>query len=127
MKVLICTSYKMTNQYVELLADAYQQAGVEVVFGAENFLYANFKPDFVHIQWPEAIYKWRVALPKTKESINLIRSRLLWYRERKIPIIYTMHNILPHDLVSDHENQIFKTIAENADVVVHHGKESINI
>ena len=67
-------SYKKfnTNEYVELLADAYIRQNIQVIFEEQNFLFSNFVPDIVHIQWPESIYRWKQLIPMTLESLKNI-------------------------------------------------------
>ncbi len=127
MDVLLCGSMLNINEYVKLLANAYQKNGHRVIFGAQNFLYSDYVPDFVHIQWPEAIYRWESKLPASKETLGLLRDRLDFYLSNNIPIVYTVHNRLPHENVQEFDKEIYRIISNAADVFVHHGEASISL
>ena len=126
MKILLAERINSANQYVEELAKAYQAAGHEVIFDVQNFLFSSFLPDVVHIQWPEAIYKWRHKL-KATEAKDLIRERLEFYTDKGVPIVYTAHNLLPHGTVSDLDQEIYELVMSYVDVVIHHGSRSIEL
>ena len=125
MDILLCERINDANEYTELLAKAYQRFGHRVIFDVQNFLYSDFMPDCVHIQWPEAVYRWRHQLPMNNDTLKLLRQRLSLYSSRKIPIVYTAHNLLPHDNVSDFDKAAYNTILAYAKIIVHHGKASI--
>ena len=125
MDILVCERINDANEYTELLAKAYQRSGHRVIFDVQNFLYSDFMPDCVHIQWPEAIYHWRHQLPLNNDTLELLRQRLSLYASRKIPIVYTAHNLLPHDNVSDFDKAAYSTMLSRANIIVHHGKASI--
>ena len=125
MDILLCESIRDTNEYREQLAKTYQCKGHRVIFDVQNFLYSDFLPDFVHIQWPENIYRWSHKLPTNNDTLEFIKQRLLWYSNRKVPIVYTAHNLLPHGNVSAFDKAVFNTILGHANIIVHHGKMSI--
>jgi len=125
MNILICENYNNPNQYISLLTKAYEKHGHAVTFGAQNFLFSGTVPDFVHIQWPESLYKWYDPLPETEKSLQLIVSRLRFYLERNVAVVYTMHNCLPHDHVSDFDKAVYAEIIKHATVIVHHGHNSV--
>lgn len=126
MNILICEQIGITNEYIYNLMNAYQKKGHHVILGIQNFLYSNFLPDFVHIQWPEALYRWSNPLPKSQETSNIIKKRLDYYSQKGIPIVYTIHNLLPHENVTGFDKEIFKLIFDYADICVHHGSKSIS-
>ena len=125
--VLLCERINEANQYVEMLANAYQSFGIDVVFDVQNFLYSNFLPDFVHIQWPESIYRWRHKIPENDEGINFVVDRLSRFKRFNIPIVYTAHNNFPHENVTEFDKRIYNLIIKFSDVIVHHGKASIGM
>lgn len=127
MNILLCERINEANQYVEELAKAYQGRGHKVIFDVQNFLYSDFLPDLVHIQWPEAIYHWRHKLHANDEILDLFRRRFVYYSQNKVPIAYTAHNILPHQNAVSFDRAVYKTILSYADIVVHHGESSIAI
>ncbi|TVQ66802.1 MAG: hypothetical protein EA360_04785 [Balneolaceae bacterium] len=127
MNILITERINASNQYIELLASAYQTQGHQVIFDVQNFLFSDFLPDFIHIHWPEALYKWRHQLKQNQDSTDLIRSRLNYFKTHHVPIAYTAHNLLPHKDVSDFDRDIYKIVIEAADILIHHGEKSIGL
>lgn len=127
MKILLCANIGKTNQYIEEISKAYQKQGHDVIFGSKNFFFSNFIPDIVHIQWPEALYRWNYKSKNKIKIIKLIEERLLFYSKNKIPIVYTVHNIIPHENVSDFDKNIFNIIASQSNIIIHHGKKSITL
>lgn len=126
MDILLCDRVNQQfNQYIEHLTAAYQKEGHNVILDVQNFLFSNFMPRFVHIQWPEAIYCWRCELPKNDYTLNFIKQRLDFYASNGIPIVYTVHNLSPHDGNCEFSKKIFETIITKAAIIVHHGKDSI--
>ncbi len=125
MNILLCSQIGKTNQYIEELTKAYQKNGHNVILSTQNFLYSTFLPDFVHIHWPEAIYRWNNDLSKTEKTINLIKKRVQFYVNANIPIVYTAHDIVSHQNFSEFDKEMFNIIISSAGIIVHHGKESI--
>ena len=125
MIVLLCADILDTNQYIHLLTDAYQKMGHQVILGADNLFYCDIKPNFVHFQWPEALYKWRNI--SNQSAVTRLNDRILWFVKKKIPIVATCHNIQPHDYASPFYDSIYDNIYSNAQIIVHHGKASIDI
>jgi len=127
MNILLCERISYINQYIELLANAYKDVGHSVIFDVQNFLYSDFIPDFVHIQWPEAIYSTRHCLPPNDESLALLENRLKFYSKNSVPIVFTIHNILPHDSKSEFDKAFYANIMRYSNILVHHGNESVKI
>ena len=125
MIILLCADISNTNQYIELLSNAYQTAGHQVILGVDNFFHSDFRPDVVHVQWPEALYKWKEM---ADESVTMtLNNRLSWLAQNKIPIVATFHNTKPHDYDSQFYNSVYEILYGNAQIIVHHGKASIDI
>ncbi|NNL99371.1 MAG: hypothetical protein HKO62_01385, partial [Gammaproteobacteria bacterium] len=126
MNILLVERINDANEYIELLAEAYEANGHTVVLDVQNFLFSSYVPDVVHLHWPEAIYRWRHRLPLDETTITLIEDRLRWYRERGAVIVYTAHNLLPHSAESaDFARQIYSRMLTHVDIVLHHGTASI--
>ncbi len=126
MKIILSENLEQQNPYVRYLSDEYKRRGVSVIFGMDNFFHSTFLPDFVHIQWPESIYRKKSFL-NNKETMDLIQNRLAWYSENKIPIVYTVHNMLPHEKPNSFDRDVFSLILSNSGIIVHHGKSSIEM
>ncbi len=127
MNILLCERINDSNQYVEQLVKAYRENGHCVVLDVQNFLYSDYLPDFLHIQWPEAIYRWRHKLPKTENTLEFLRKRLSFYEKSGVPVVYTVHNLLPHTKASGFDSKAYEIILGCADIVVHHGNASVEI
>ncbi|MGM0641875.1 MAG: hypothetical protein ACQESN_10675 [Thermotogota bacterium] len=129
MKLLLVGPYKKfnTNEYLELLADAYIKEGVEILFSEQNFLFSNFIPDAVHIQWPESMYRWQKLFSMDEKGLKFLEDRLTFYKKNKTTLIYTVHNLLPHDVANDFDKAVYNLIVSHADIIVHHGNSSIEI
>ncbi len=124
MNILLLENISRTNQYIAQLSKAYQKKGHCVILGSDNFFYSNFIPDFVHIQWPESLYLWNNTV-KNKKTIFLFEKRLRFYSENNVPVVYTIHNILPHDNPSLFDEKIFYIVSKFTNIFVHHGEKSI--
>ena len=129
MTILIVGKYfgKNSNNYIQLLADSYMEMGHTVLYDVENFLFSNFIPDVVHIQWPEAFYRWQRLILSNDEGLGFLRNRLQWYRKNGVKFVYTVHNLLPHDTKDPFDYEVYSLLLENMDVIVHHGSSSIEI
>ena len=115
------------NGYIESLINAYKELGHEVYCGVYNFYHSNVIPDIIHIHWPESLYKWnQVSTIDNKDSYELIKERLEWYKNNPTKIIHTIHNKKPHDGSNSKDIKIFNLILSSADIVVHHCKSSFN-
>jgi len=125
--LLLVGSYKKfdTNEYVQLLADEYIKQGIQVIFEEQNFLFSNFIPDVVHIQWPESIYRWKKLIGMDSVGLEFVENRLQWYKENKTKFVYTVHNLQPHDVSNEFDNDIYTLFLRYADIIVHHGSNSI--
>jgi glycosyltransferase involved in cell wall biosynthesis len=128
MNVLLCERINPANQYIDLLASAYQNAGHPIILGVQNFLFSDCVPDILHVHWPEAIYSWRFKLPATSASVARIEARLRWYRSRGCCIVHTVHNLKPHTTLLDaFERDVYSSVLRHSDILVHHGHASIQL
>lgn len=126
MKILICAVYSDVNDYIRLLTEAYVRAGHTVVLGPSNFLHSNFEPDIVHLHWPEQLYKTNNHIKLDEEAIENLRERLVWFKSRNATLVYTIHNLSPHETADiDLEEKIYRLFARNADICIHHGEASV--
>ncbi|QDZ40718.1 hypothetical protein FRE64_12605 [Euhalothece natronophila Z-M001] len=98
-----------------------------MILDVQNFLFSDFLPTFLHIQWPEAIYKWRHKLPMEECTLTLLSERLEYYKTNKVPIVCTFHNKLPHSNPSKFDQRAYELIYGEADIIVHHGENSIKL
>ncbi len=101
--------------------------GGQVVFDEQNLIYSNFIPDLVHIQWPEALYRWRSLISTDRSGLNQLERQLKMYKTNGCKIIYTVHNILPHDNPDTFDQSVYELVISYADIFVHHGHASVDI
>lgn len=118
-----------SNSYMVSLLEAYKNHNVDIICDKHNFFYSNIIPDFVHIHWPEMLYNWFPFMEKsTNEKLKIISDRLNWYKNNNAKIIFTVHNIEPHEsLNKNFDNQLYNLIIFNSDILVHHCNESIEV
>ncbi len=67
------------------------------------------RPDVVHIQW----------LPTLKEKLTLEMFAINRLRQMKVPVVYTVHNYLPHDTGTRH-HALFQRLYASVDHLVVH-------
>lgn len=118
-----------TNLYLRELAQAYERAGAVVVLGRENFLYFDCSPGVVHIHWPEQLY--RVASLERGTDVDRAKfalERLRYFKKKGAKCVLTMHNLMPHENgESEAARLICQGCFDEADLVVHHCKRSVDL
>jgi len=125
MKILI-THDDVVNGYIPSLVKGYQNAQCEVVVGKVNFYLSNYKPDILHIHWPENLYD-KNCVPFEKPD-NVIKKRIKWYKEQGAKILLTVHNLQPHDKIKRKTRRnIYESVLEHSDIIIHHGRASIRL
>lgn len=128
MKILLCAEYSESNDYIRLLSEAYRSAGHSVVLGPLNFFHTESVPDIVHLQWPEQFYKTNRYLSTDQAALEILSSRLEWFRSQGAIIVYTVHNLAPHETEdADFEREIYQLFAQSAHLLLHHGSASIEL
>lgn len=102
LRVLFAPDYREGNPYQHLLSEALSKHGVEVEF-LSNYRRvlplargsAAFAPDIVHLHWPESYFSRR---GDAWDRLRVLRYPLdYWLTARRIPIVVTAHNLLPHN------------------------------
>ena len=125
MRILI-TEQDIQNTYIQSLIEAYKTAGCEVVFGPVDFYLSNYIPDILHIQWPETLYRGDYSL--LGNTYDAISERIKWYKKNGSSIVYTVHNIEPHESNNrEFDLKLYTLIIENSDLIIHHGPKSIEL
>ncbi|MEM9256471.1 MAG: hypothetical protein AAGA91_13565 [Pseudomonadota bacterium] len=126
MKILICADLSSVQDYIRLLAEAYTAAGHSVTLGPQRFLGDGEIPDVLHLHWPEQLYKVNDYLSVSQASLERVSARLKEYKRQGVTIVYTQHNLAPHEVLDDSfEKEIYRIFAQAADLVVHHGEASV--
>ena len=115
---------RASNPYVEVVAAGVRAAGAAATVGLEAFRTARpFPYDVAHIQWPEALFGWRVPGPA---DLAALRRRLAEVRAQA-KVVYTRHNRASH--VANPENreilaELYGLIETGCDAMVHLGETS---
>jgi len=87
----------MQNPYIRLLYGEMAKHCDEVGhFSSKALLFR--RPDVVHVNWPEYLVRWR-SLPLTLFDIVKIIGLLWVARRRGTAVVWTGHNLQPHDIV----------------------------
>jgi glycosyltransferase involved in cell wall biosynthesis len=77
------------------------------------------KPDLIHLQWPESLCL--SGNPPNMESLEEYPPALRRLRESGIPILWTMHNLLPHNRrFESFWRGLYQIFADHCDVCCHH-------
>jgi glycosyltransferase involved in cell wall biosynthesis len=98
------------------LAEAYRQAGWEVVMGAANFDLGGAEFDLVHFQWPEELTNWTEP---SKARLSEVSTRLDEWR-RRTKLVLTAHNLRPHrNGESPGFRKLYETFYQRVHVVAH--------
>ena len=125
MKILIPNN-DVINGYIPSLVKGYQNAQCEVVVGKANFYLSSYKPDILHIHWPENLYD-KDYVPFDKPD-DVIKNRIKWYKEQGARILLTVHNLQPHDEIKRKTRRnIYESVLEHSDIIIHHGQASIRL
>ena len=120
---IMLTEMPGENGYIESLINAYRNDGHEVLLGAENFFDSRLVPDVLHIHWP---YRWNENTLGSEEGVvSGIKQRLEWYKTNSTVVVYTVHNLEPHESPASLNSSVFNLIAKHADTRVHHCAKSI--
>ena len=114
----------MRNIYVRELGRAYASLGFEPLFGQATFFESDFVPDLLHLHWPEEAY--RAPQEGTLgERVDCFLERLDRLREMGTRIIWTVHNLRPHEIASSElEHEAYQGVIDRAHVVHHHCADS---
>jgi len=108
------------NLYVDEIGNAYKQHGLAVVYGPENLLKECIKPDLLHLHWPEELYRWHGEGSREQRGEHAI-AILHSVRTLGCRIVWTVHNIGPHEMLpSGIDQRVYNAVADVADVIVHH-------
>jgi glycosyltransferase involved in cell wall biosynthesis len=108
------------NIYIRELGRAYAALGWTPVYGPENLLEGNLRPDLLHVHWPEEFYRWRGEGPTPARAEHIL-ARLAALREAGVPIVWTVHNLAPHEGAdADVDGRVYRGFIEAADAIHHH-------
>ncbi len=110
------------NTHLKNLVEAYREKGVTVVVGYLAFEDEQFIPDVFHVHFLEGLLK------HINYNVDLLFSKLDMYKQHGAKFIYTAHDSRPHGAVTAIDfPSVFQKYLTYVDLVVHHGKASVNI
>ncbi len=106
-----------SNPYCELLYDHVERLGVEVLDGRSGlrWLLAHRKRTRVlHLHWPERHFRRGSMLGALGFVVRLLVARALGYR-----VVWTVHNLAPHEEAGVSDRLVRAALARLATLVVH--------
>lgn len=127
--IILLTENPGNNSYIQSLMNEYKNLGHSVVCNVNNFFSSNLIPDILHIHWPERLYKWHnIYENNDANQFDCIKDRLDFYKKNGVKIIYTVHNILPHDSINySDDSKYYELILSYTDLIIHHCQNSIEL
>lgn len=112
------------NQYLDRLMTAVGETGLEAVplrLTPRSVLRPGLAA--VHVHWPEYLVPHRTASPLDALRLARVLAALLVCRARGIRIVWTVHNLGPHDAsVTWTSHRAYDVLARTADVFVTHSR-----
>lgn len=115
------------NIYTIELGRAYRAAGCNLIYGADNFLENSIAVDIVHLQWPEAFYRW-MGTGSLETRVGQFISSLDNLKSKGTKVAWTVHNLIPHDHPDSHfDHDVYQQVLDRTDLVVHHCPRSFHL
>lgn len=109
------------NPYVSTLADGLIGEGCNVTCSIDEFWQNAIAYDVVHIQWPN------LFVDKMGEHGEILENVLKELKEKHIPIVVTLHNLVPHSYQNLMQQMAYKVVFNYADCFIHMGAASIDL
>ncbi len=110
----------LRNIYVRELGRGYLSLGVQPIYGPENLFESDFIPDLLHLHWPEEVYR-SPQEGTLSGRIGRFLDRLDRLRGHDTRIIWTAHNLKPHDIVdASAAHAAYQGVIDRAHVIHHH-------
>ncbi|KQY81392.1 glycosyltransferase family 4 protein [Pelomonas sp. Root1444] len=125
MPVVLLPHQASGNIYIRELGRAYAELGWTPIYGPENLLEGNLRPDLLHLHWPEEFYRWRGEGTLAARAQHFLM-RLQTLRQAGVPMVWTVHNLVPHDVAdATVDAHVYRTVIDSVDAVHHHCNCSI--
>lgn len=117
-----------TNPYGNLLADALGRVGVDVTYETvidEAFLHERVgQLDALHLHWPSHEYRGPDAVA-TRSQMHGMVQRLRLARTLGFGVVWTAHNIMPHDRTyADIDREFRVALCHLASAIIAHCEEA---
>lgn len=96
------------NSYTARFADALRAAGVSTrEFKLSRVFVLNY--DILHVHWPEKVTEGRLGFRSLARTLALASGLIYLNRVRRIPVVWTAHNIRPH---FEHSRLLLRIVRE---------------
>jgi len=129
LKVLIACIPTPLNRFLIDLKTGLEKQDVEVIWDYEEFWRFENHYDIIHIHWPEYLsYELETYLMKTIPLPNDLWKRIsecFEYWSRNSTIVYTRHNLAPHQRNDDDFKKLYRFAASYSKTVIHFANFSI--
>jgi beta-1,4-mannosyltransferase len=124
MKVAFVPDFGRHNPYQNSLAKSLEPFGVSIIKGKQadvlhDIIFGRLKVDILHFHWLPP-FKWK---PIRLFKLTLFLLNLAALRLRGIKIVWTVHNLIPHESVSPKGDWLIaKITAKLANAIIVHSK-----
>lgn len=122
MKILIaCDGDRLINPYLRTLVEGLRAKGCDVTCMLSEFWEHPLEYDVIHIQWPDYFVS-----QMGENGCHLIEV-LSSIRDAGIPLICTVHNLVPHKKGNEKAKLAYEIVYDKLDAFVHLGGHSIEL
>jgi len=123
MNILIPTSFNKNPYIFQLVRALQKNSQVSTVHTLVPwFFQEDHHFDIVHLQWPESIISRNFF---SAENVAYLRNRLEYWKGQGSAIVITVHNEIPHRSKSEVSFELYKTVYQHCDGIIHMGEASI--
>jgi glycosyltransferase involved in cell wall biosynthesis len=122
-RVLMTSSLASHNPFIKLLVeDGVASEFVKVDASIAAFWRPNEEYDILHIHWPEELFGWGIPGEEGRERLC---ETLNQWRQKRVKIVYTRHDEIPHYTQwPEDSKKLFDIVESTADAVLHFGNFS---
>ena len=132
MRVLFAPDWKEENKYQKYLSKALEKQGISVDFAPPanrplplRRAVAGRNFDLLHMHWPEAYFPWAGSLRDWFHRAAFFAD--LWSAIANKPMVYTAHNLLPHNIGNQRVNSFnMRLVARKANAIFAHSESVID-
>ena len=126
---IACLSSGGWNPYLELLYDPLEREGIPFEPGARLtlgwLLRSRRRVRWLHVHWPEGLYRLQRGPATLRRPLSWLKlaafaSRLAVARALGYRVVWTIHQVLPHDSEAQLDAVAARLLARYADVLVAH-------
>lgn len=94
-------AFREGNPYTSLLSVALEQRGTRVREFSLRHPLRDGAPDVLHLHWPERLVVSPSLIRSTIKAL-LFSCILKWFRHNGTKVVWTVHNVYPHERTSSH-------------------------